>query len=143
MKVVIECKEDNELEIVIRCNNIDDEVRRIIALFEEKQVIIGKLDNRSYQIKVDDIYYLEANEDRMFIYCKDKVYETSLRLYELEDTLNPRMFVRISKSILLNLNKLASVRAMLNGRYEAYLINDEQLIITRHYVSGFKEKFGM
>lgn len=143
MKVVIECKEDNELEIVIRCNNIDDEVRRIIALFEEKQVIIGKLDNRSYQIKVDDIYYLEANEDRMFIYCKDKVYETSLRLYELEDTLDPRMFVRISKSILLNLNKLASVRAMLNGRYEAYLINDEQLIITRHYVSGFKEKFGM
>lgn len=143
MKVVIECKEDNELEIVIRCNNIDDEVRRIIALFEEKHVIIGKLDNRSYQIKVDDIYYLEANEDRMFIYCKDKVYETSLRLYELEDTLDPRMFVRISKSILLNLNKLASVRAMLNGRYEAYLINDEQLIITRHYVSGFKEKFGM
>lgn len=143
MKVVIECKEDNELEIVIRCNNIDDEIRRIIALFEEKQVIIGKLDNRSYQIKVDDIYYLEANEDRMFIYCKDKVYETSLRLYELEDTLDPRMFVRISKSILLNLNKLASVRAMLNGRYEAYLINDEQLIITRHYVSGFKEKFGM
>lgn len=143
MKIVIECKEDNELEIVIRCNNIDDEVRRIIALFEEKQVIIGKLDNRSYQIKVDDIYYLEANEDRMFIYCKDKVYETSLRLYELEDTLDPRMFVRISKSILLNLNKLASVRAMLNGRYEAYLINDEQLIITRHYVSGFKEKFGM
>lgn len=143
MKVVIECKEDNELEIVIRCNKIDDEVRKIIALFEEKQVIIGKLDNRSYQIKVDDIYYLEANEDRMFIYCKDKVYETSLRLYELEDTLDPRMFVRISKSILLNLNKLASVRAMLNGRYEAYLINDEQLIITRHYVSGFKEKFGM
>lgn len=143
MKVVIECKEDNELEIVIRCNKIDDEVRRIIALFEEKQVIIGKLDNRSYQIKVDDIYYLEANEDRMFIYCKDKVYETSLRLYELEDMLVPRMFVRISKSILLNLNKLASVRAMLNGRYEASLINDEQLIITRHYVSGFKEKFGM
>lgn len=143
MKVVIECKEDNELEIVIRCNKIDDEVRKIIALFEEKQVIIGKLDNRSYQIKVDDIYYLEANEDRMFIYCKDKVYETSLRLYELEDTLDSRMFVRISKSILLNLNKLASVRAMLNGRYEAYLINDEQLIITRHYVSGFKEKFGM
>lgn len=143
MKVVIECKDDNELEIVIRCNKIDDEVRKIIALFEEKQVIIGKLDSRSYQIKVDDIYYLEANEDKTFIYCKDRVYETSLRLYELEDTLDPRMFVRISKSVLLNLNKLASVRAMLNGRYEAYLINDEQLIITRHYVGGFKEKFGM
>ena len=78
-----------------------------------------------------------------FIYCEDKVYETSLRLYELEDQLDPRLFVRISKSILLNLNKLDNVRALLNGRYEALLINRERLIITRHYVSSFKEKFGM
>ena len=59
MKVLIECEEDNELEVVIRCNKIDDEVRRIISLFEDKHFIIGKLDNRSYQIKIDDIYYLE------------------------------------------------------------------------------------
>lgn len=143
MKVLIECEEDNELEVVIRCNKIDDEVRRIISLFEDKHFIIGKLDNRSYQIKIDDIYYLEANEDRAFIYCEDKVYETNLRLYELEDQLDPRLFVRISKSILLNLNKLDNVRALLNGRYEALLINRERLIITRHYVSSFKEKFGM
>lgn len=143
MKVLIECEEDNELEVVIRCNKIDAEVRRIISLLEDKHFIIGKLDNRSYQIKIDDIYYLEANEDRAFIYCKDKVYETTLRLYELEDQLDARMFVRISKSIVLNLNKLDNVRALLNGRYEAVLINSERLIITRHYVNSFKEKFGM
>lgn len=143
MKVLIECKEGNELEIVIRCNKIDDEVKKIISLFEEKQFIIGKLDNCSYQIKIDDIYYLETNEDRTFIYCKDRVYETNIRLYELEEKLDVRSFVRISKSILLNLNKLVSVKALLNGRYEALLVNNEKLIINRHYVNGFKEKFGM
>lgn len=143
MKVIIECEEDNELEIVIRCNKIDDEVRRIISLFEDKQFIIGKLDSRSYQIKMDNIYYFEVNEDRAFIYCKDKVYETNLRLYELEKKLDERLFVRISKSIILNLSKLENIRALLNGRYEAVLINNERLIITRHYVSSFKEKFGM
>ncbi|WP_455683009.1 LytTR family DNA-binding domain-containing protein [Thomasclavelia sp.] len=143
MKVIIECEEDNELEIVIRCNKIDDEVRRIISLFEDKQFIIGKLDSRSYQIKMDNIYYFEVNEDRAFIYCKDKVYETNLRLYELEKQLDERLFVRISKSIILNLSKLENIRALLNGRYEAVLINNERLIITRHYVSSFKEKFGM
>ena len=143
MKVIIECEEDNELEIVTRCNKINDEVRRIISLFEDKKFIIGKLDNRSYQIKIDDIYYFEVNEDRAFIYCKDNVYETNLRLYELEKQLDERLFVRISKSIILNLNKLDNIRALLNGRYEALLINKERLIITRHYVSSFKEKFGM
>lgn len=143
MKVVIECEEDNELEVVIRCSKIDDEVRRIVSLFEDKQFIIGKLDNRSYQIKIDDIYYFEVNEDRAFIYCEDNVYETNLRLYELEQQLDERLFVRISKSIILNLNKLDNIRALLNGRYEAVLINSERLIITRHYVNSFKEKFGM
>ena len=143
MKVVIECKEDNELEIVIRCNKIDTQVQQIIAMFEDKQMIIGKLENRNYQINAADIYYLEANEDRTFIYCRDKVYETSTRLYELQHQLNDRMFVRISKSILLNLDKLDNVRALLNGRYEAVLVNQERLIITRHYVNDFKEKFGM
>lgn len=143
MKILIECAEDNELEIVIRCNKVDDEVQKIISLFEDKSFIIGKLENRSYQIKMDDIYYLEANEDHVFIYCEDKVYESNLRLYELEKQLDIRTFVRISKSILLNLKKLDNVRALINGRYEAVMINHERLIISRYYVSGFKEKFGM
>ena len=92
---------------------------------------------------INDIYYIEANEDRVFLYCKDKVYETNLRLYELENKLETCSFIRISKSILLNLNKLDNVKALLNGRYEAMLINNEKLIITRHYVSDFKKKFGM
>lgn len=143
MKVIIECEEENELEIVIRCNKIDDEVKKLLSFFDDENYVIGKLNNRSYQIKTEDIYYLEANEDHIFIYCKDKVYETTLRLYELEKKLDTRSFVRISKSILLNLNKLDSVKALLNGRYEAVLVNHERLIITRHYVTGFKEKFGM
>jgi len=143
MKIVIECKEDNNLEIVIRCNKVDDNVKKIISLLEDNKFIIGKLNNRSYQIMIDDIYYIEANEDRVFLYCKDKVYETNMRLYELEDKLKTYSFIRISKSSLLNLDKLNSVKALLNGRYEAMLINNEKLIINRHYVNEFKKKFGM
>lgn len=143
MKIVIECREDSELEIVIRCNKVDDNIKKIISLLEDNKFIIGKLNNRSYQIMVNDIYYIEANEDRVFLYCKDKVYETNSRLYELENELETCSFIRISKSILLNLNKLDNIKALLNGRYEAMLINDEKLVITRHYVSDFKKKFGM
>ncbi|WRK53042.1 LytTR family DNA-binding domain-containing protein [Coprobacillaceae bacterium CR2/5/TPMF4] len=71
------------------------------------------------------------------------MYETNSRLYELENKLDNRYFIRISKSIILNLRKLASVKAYLNGRYEATLINNERVIITRHYVNDFKKKFGM
>lgn len=143
MKVTIDCNDNNELEIIIKCKKIDDNIKQIVSLFEDKPYLIGKLNDRTYQIKIEDIYYLEANEDHIFIYCKNKVYETNLRLYELENKLDTRYFIRISKSIILNLRKLASVKAYLNGRYEATLINNERVIITRHYVNDFKKKFGM
>ena len=34
MKIVIECREDSELEIVIRCNKVDDNIKKIISLLE-------------------------------------------------------------------------------------------------------------
>ncbi|WP_294581752.1 LytTR family DNA-binding domain-containing protein [uncultured Thomasclavelia sp.] len=143
MKVKIDCNENNELEIIIKCKEVDDGVKQIINLLEEKTYILGKINNQTCQIKITDIYYIEANEDRVFIYCKDKIYETSNRLYELEQQLDKQYFIRISKSIILNLKKLSSVKAYLNGRYEGTLINGERVIITRHYVRNFKNRFGM
>lgn len=143
MKVKIDCNENNELEIIIKCKEVDDGVKQIINLLEEKTYILGKINNQTCQIKITDIYYIEANEDRVFIYCKDKIYETSNRLYELEQQLDKQYFIRISKSIILNLKKLSSVKAYLNGRYEGTLINGERVIITRHYVRSFKNRFGM
>lgn len=143
MKIKIECEPENKLEIIIRCAEITAEVEKIISMLEGDECLIGKLNSRIHQIKLDDIYYFEVSEDHLFAYCKDNVYEMNLRLYELEERLARKYFVRISKSILLNLNKLDSVKALLNGRYEAKLINNERLIINRHYVSSFKRKFGM
>ena len=143
MKVKIDCNENNELEIIIKCKEVDDGVKQIINLLEEKTYILGKINNQTCQIKITDIYYIETNEDRVFIYCKDKIYETSNRLYELEQQLDKQYFIRISKSIILNLKKLSSVKAYLNGRYEGTLINGERVIITRHYVRNFKNRFGM
>ncbi|MFQ6792450.1 MAG: LytTR family DNA-binding domain-containing protein [Thomasclavelia sp.] len=143
MKITIDCNQDNDLEIIIKCKQVDDQVKKIIDYFEDKISIVGKINERVYQIDVNDIFYLEANEEKVFIYGFEKVYESNLRLYELEAKLENFNFIRISKSVILNLDKLVSVKAYLNGRYEALLINNERVIITRHYVSNFKHRFGM
>lgn len=43
MKIVIECKEDSELEIVIRCNKVDDNIKKIISLLENNKFINWKV----------------------------------------------------------------------------------------------------
>lgn len=143
MRIKIDCQIDNELEIIIRCSKINEEVNRIISLLKDDEFLIGKLKGRTYQIKIEDIFYLEVSDNHLFAYCQNEVYEVNSRLYELEEMLQRKGFVRISKANLLNINKLDSIKALLNGRYEAKLINNERIIINRHYVNDFKKEFGM
>ena len=44
---------------------------------------------------------------------------------------------------VLNIGKIRSVSAAMNGRFEAKLLNGEVVIISRQYVSAFKKKIGM
>ena len=92
---------------------------------------------------LDDVYYFDSTDERTFIYLASEVYECDMKLYELEQQLADTNFVRISKSCIVNIIKLDSVRPLINSRYEAKLENGEKLIINRHYLPGFKRKFGI
>lgn len=73
-------------------------------------------------------------------YTADRVYEIHKKLYEIEKEFSDTDFLRISKSIIVNVSKITYIRPMLNGRFEAKLRNDEKIIISRQYVSALKEK---
>jgi DNA-binding LytR/AlgR family response regulator len=47
-------------------------------------------------------------------------------------------FLRISKSMLLNLMKVESIRPAFNGRFLAVLHSGEEVIVSRSYVKGLK-----
>ena len=86
-----------------------------------------------------DLFYAESVDDRVFLYTTSDSYEIRMKLYELEDLLKNRSFLRISKSMLVNLMKISSVRPALNGRFSAILKNGEEIIISRKYVPALKQ----
>ena len=45
--------------------------------------------------------------------------------------------------MILNIGKIRSVSASMNGRFEAKLLNGESVVISRQYVPKLKEKLGM
>jgi DNA-binding LytR/AlgR family response regulator len=69
------------------------------------------------------------------------VYESDMYLYEIENMLTGTHFIRISKNLIVNTALIESVRALFNGKFEASLTNGEKVIVNRHYVNAFKEKF--
>lgn len=68
--------------------------------------MIGKL----YEIPITDIYYVEAVDNKVFIYSLKRVYETKMKLYEMEEMLLHKYFLRVSKSVLLNLMKVTAIK---------------------------------
>ncbi|MBQ1349180.1 MAG: LytTR family transcriptional regulator [Ruminococcus sp.] len=134
----IDCDKPEMLEI--HCHKISDEVREIIAFVKSRQgQLTGTADERQYEIAVSDVFYIESVDNRNFIYTKDKVYETRQKLYELEDMLIEKHFLRVSKSTLLNLMKVSSIKPALNSRFTAVLFSGEQIVITRKYVPELKK----
>ncbi|MCL2321006.1 MAG: LytTR family transcriptional regulator [Oscillospiraceae bacterium] len=145
MKLVIDqSKEYKEVEITIKCGIVDKRLEKLISQIRLYSFsVLGKKDNKIFNIALENIYYFESVDEKSFIYTEDDVFETEFKLYELEKDLVDSRFVRISKSCILNIENLLSVKALLNGKYEATMNNDEKLIINRHYVPLFKEKFGL
>ena len=126
-------------QVLIRCHAVTEEVREIAAFVKSRQgSLTGMRDSRQYEIAVSDIYYFESVDGKTFLYTKDQVYETSYRIYELESMLRPKNFLRVSKSMLLNLMKIRSIQSALNGRFAAVLLTGEEVIISRSYVKDLK-----
>ena len=124
----------------IHCHCISDEVREIVAFVKSRQgQLTGTADERQYEIAVSDIFYIEAVDNKTFLYTKDRVYETRQKLYELEEMLFGKHFLRVSKSTLLNLMKVSAIKPALNSRFTAVLFSGEQVVITRKYVSELKK----
>ena len=124
----------------IRCHEISDEVREIVAFVKSRQgQLTGTADDRMYEIAVSDIFYIESVDNKTFIYCKNREYETKQKLYELEEMLRDKHFLRVSKSVLLNLMKVSSIKPTLNSRFTAVLFSGEQVIISRKYVQEIKK----
>ncbi len=142
MKIIINEVEDIEdVEIVINCKTIDENVTRIISklkALEEK--ITGNKDGKIFILDTNEIFYFESVDKKTFIYMEKEVFQTHLRLYELEERLKNTDFFRASKSTIINLRKVKNIVPMFGGRIEILLDNDEKLVVSRQYVPILKNK---
>lgn len=132
---------DQKEYIEIGCYREDARVKEIVQFVRAREGLLkGTKEDRQYKIALPDILYIEAVDEKTFIYLKDDCYESGKRLYEFEELLASRSFARISKSVVVNLMKIDSIKPSLNGRFSCILTNGEQVIISRKYVPDIREK---
>ena len=98
---------------------------------------IGEKNNQQFRIFYKDIYYVDYRQDQAIIHTKSETFYSHYRLYEVESFSS--LFVRIHKSIVVNITKIKSFRSTFNGKLEVTLLQGENLEISRSYVNALKQ----
>ena len=105
--------------------------------------ITGIKNGETYILDAAKILYIDTVDKKTFFYTKGDIYETPLKLYELEERLAGCDFFRASKSSIVNFNQIHSLRPDFGGRMLLVMNNGEKLYVSRQYVSVIKEKLGI
>ena len=145
MKVTVEENPGLEqTEVVIRCPGMDAEASRLVELLRLSGArLTGERDGQTCILDEDDVLYIDTVDRGTFLYTADGVYESRLRLYELESQLAARDFVRVSKSAIVNFNQVKSLRPEFGGRLRLTMSNGEVVVANRQYVPAIKKKLGL
>jgi DNA-binding LytR/AlgR family response regulator len=136
MRVDIEKTRRKEDErVLISCVEVTQDIEDIRNYAVNRGTgLLGLTDqNHIERFLLENVYYFEAIDEKVFAYTVEKVYEIKGRLYEVEKTYSAHRFVRCSKSVVVNLMLIASISPALNGRFFAHMKNGEKLIISRQY----------
>ncbi len=143
----IHIKVDSQVEettIQVNCNRITPEIEKLLATLRmlDKQLLV-KREEETHILDVGKIIYMESIDRKTFVYTISDIYESPLRLYELEEQLEDYGFYRVSKSCILQLRNIQSLKADFDRRIRVTMENGEQLMVSRQYADGLKKKLGV
>ena len=111
MKITVHTDTDEkETHIHVTCPEMTPEIERILSMLHmlNKQ-LAGYKAGEMYLIEAVDVLYIDTADKKTFLYTKSEVYETDLKLYELEEQLEDADFFRANKSCIINFRHIASL----------------------------------
>ncbi|MFK2825350.1 LytTR family DNA-binding domain-containing protein [Bacillus sp. B190/17] len=142
MKVSLDINNDyEETKVTIQCQEVDDSIKEILDFLKgrETEFIVGKQGEMQHILKPADIHCFYSQTDAVFAVTANGEFKVKEKLYELEELLSPRQFVRLSKSVIANLHELSHFEASFNGTLCVHFKSGKKEYVTRHYVNSIKD----
>ncbi|MCM1330667.1 MAG: LytTR family transcriptional regulator, partial [Ruminococcus sp.] len=94
---IFEIKKEEKERLEIYCHKINNEITEIVRFVKSRQgQLTGVIEGAQYEVPVSDVFYIEGVDNKVFIYSEKQVYETRQKLYELEEALGEKHFLRVS-----------------------------------------------
>lgn len=108
-------------------------------LHEARRTISVKSGTEWLRVELNSINWIEAAGDYMCVHTTEDTHIIRKTLKQFEKDLPEQSFVRISRSVIVNRNKIAKLTPNANGEYFAHLISGEKVKVTRGYKLSLEE----
>ncbi len=134
-----------EPKVILLTSAMTEDVKTILSKLsdQEPQIISGCKDHKIEVIEQADLIRIYASSGKVFAVTQKGEYALRLRLYEIEQRLDPHQFVRISNSEIINLKKVNHFDLSFTGTICVKLTNGAVTYVSRRYVSKLKKILGI
>lgn len=146
MKIEVRLDENcTETKVIIIAEKMTEEISALTARLSEgvPQTIIGFDGDELLLLEPTDIVRIYAAVGKVFAVVGNKEYLLRLRLYEAEEKLKGKNFVRISNSELINVKKAKKFDLSTVGTICVSLSNGDVTFVSRRYVTKIKKTLGI
>lgn len=133
-----------ELLVKVRSPGETAELAALLARLQEPDRLPGFRDGRAVPLEAAEVlrFYGEDKEVRAQT-VGGAVYTVRLRLYELEERLDRRTFIRVSHSEIVNWKRVTDLDLSLTGTIRVTLEGGVTAYVSRRYVKKIKEVLGL
>lgn len=105
--------------------------------------ILVKQDGRMFFVKTTEIDWIEADRNYVRLHVGKTAHTIRERISHLEETLDPRLFARIHRSTIVNLNRVREMQQWVSGDYVVILEDGTRLRLSRHYRDRVEKQVGI
>jgi two-component system, LytTR family, response regulator len=125
--------------------------RRILSLLEElnarerargRERLVVRSPERAFFLRTETIDYIEAAGKFVHLHVGRTVHALRESMAELEQELNSARFLRISRSVIVNLDRIQEIQPWFQGDYVLILSDGTKLTSTRGYRDNMRRLLG-
>ncbi|MBM4171166.1 MAG: response regulator [Ignavibacteria bacterium] len=116
-------------------------VKHVESKKEPLERVVVKMNQKISVIPIDDIHYLESQDDYVMIYSSKGNFLKQKTMKFFEEHLNPIQFIRVHRSYIVKIDQIKQIELLEKESYKITLIKGNQLPVSKTGYQKLKEIF--
>ena len=131
--------EDDKINIVFNKGNIEKVIKTLDLIVKgDDKYIAGYNEFGQKNVECRNFHYFILEGDDIYGVLTQTKLIVKMKLYELDEYLNHKDFIRVSKYAIVNIGKIDYIRPAMNSKLDLLMNNGDHVEVNRGYYKEFK-----